>query len=170
MIESNPMAKITLWSPDFEQLTNPVPHKLMLNWVIHAEKKNFPRNEVFDFDSEVKKHNTYLMIILDKTLLPNPVALIAYLVHASYKKTALLHKVCVLEKHRRHGVARRMLQLQIGKLGSRGYGVMKLWVDEEREPARSLYTDMGFKEVDRVEDYYAPGRAGIQMVLSLLPS
>lgn len=169
MIESNPMAKITCWSPDFEQLTNPVPNKLILNWVIHAEKKNFPRNEVFDFDSEVKKQNTDLIVILDEKLLPNPVALIAYLVHASYKKTALLHKVCVLEKHRRHGVARRMLQLQIGKLGSRGYGVIKLWVDEEREPARSLYTDMGFKEVDRVEDYYAPGRTGIQMVLSLLP-
>lgn len=164
------MAKITCWSPDFKQLTNAVPQKLMLNWVMHAEKKLFPRNEIFDFDSELKKRNTDLMIILDETLLPNPVALIAYLVNGSYRKTALLHKVCVLEKHRRHGVARKMLQLQIKKLESRGYGVMKLWVDEKREPARSLYTEMGFKEVDRVEDYYAPGRTGIQMALSLLPS
>lgn len=164
------MAKITCWSPDFEQLTNPLPRKLMLNWVMHAEKKLFPHNEVFNFDSELKKHNTDLTIILDETLLPNPIALIAYLVNASYKKTALFHKVCVLEKHRRHGVARRMLQLQIGKLGSRGYGVIKLWVDEKREPARSLYTEIGFKEVNRVKDYYAPGRTGIQMVLSLLLS
>lgn len=163
------MAKITYWSPDFEQLANPVLRKPILNWVMHAEKKLFPRNEVFDFDSELKKHNTDLIIVLDEKLLPNPIALIAYLVHASYKKTALLHKVCVLEKHRRHGMARRMLQLQIGKLESRGYGVIKLWVDENREPARSLYTEMGFKELDRVGGYYAPGRAGIQMALSLRP-
>lgn len=163
----NPMAKITYWSSNFEQLANPGLQKLILNWVMHAEKKLFPRNEIFDFDSELKKHNTDLMIILDETLLPNPIALIAYLVHASYKKTALLHKVCVLEKHRRHGMARRMLQLQIGKLEARGFGVIKLWVDEKREPARSLYTEMGFTEVGRVKDYYAPGRTGIQMDLSL---
>lgn len=136
---------------------------------MRAEQKLFPRNEIFDFDSELKKHNTDLMIILDKTLLPNPTALIAYLVQASYKETALLHKVCVLEKHRRHGMARRMLQLQIGKIESRGCGIMKLWVDEKREPARSLYAEIGFTEVDRVKDYYAPGRTGIQLELSLRP-
>lgn len=163
------MAKITYWSPDFEQLANPGLQKLILNWVMHAEKKLFPRNETFDFDSVLEKNNTDIMIILDEILLPDPIALIAYSVHASYKKMALLHKVCVLEKHRRHGIARGMLQIQIGKLESRGYGVIKLWVDEKREPARSLYTEMGFTEGDRVKDYYAPGRTGIQMDLSLRP-
>lgn len=163
------MAKITYWSSDFEPLANPGLQKLILNWVMRAEKKVFPHNEIFEFDSELKKHNTGLMIILDEKLLPNPLALIAYLVQASYKKTTLLHKVCVLEKHRRHGMARRMLRLQIGKLESRGYCIIKLWVDEKREPARSLYAEMGFTEVDRVKDYYGPGRTGIQMELSLRP-
>ncbi len=163
------MAKITCWSSDFQQLDKLALDEHILNWVMRAEKRTFPRNEVFDFDGELKKRNTELMIVLNEALLPESTALMAYLIYASHKNTALLHKVCVLKTYRRQGIATRMLQLQKERLGSRGCDIVKLWVDEKREPARCLYARIGFKEVDRLEDYYALGRTGVQMVLSLLP-
>jgi ribosomal protein S18 acetylase RimI-like enzyme len=42
-----------------------------------------------------------------------------------------------------------------------------LWVDADREAARRLYLGSGFKERERVDDYYGPGRTGIKMVLDL---
>lgn len=161
------MAMITCWSSDLKRLENLTANKDLLTWVKRAEKRTFPRNEVFDFDAELKKHNTELMIILDEALLPDPTALIAYSVHARYKQTVLLHKVCVLEKYRRLGMARRILELQKERLGSRNCESIQLWVDEERKPAVCLYAGLGFKEVDRLEDYYALGRTGIRMLLSL---
>lgn len=136
----------------------------------HAEKRTFPRTEVFDFDTELKKHNTELVIVLDEALLPNSTALIAYAVYARHKKTVLLHKVCVLEKYRRQGVATRILETQKERLGCRSCESIQLWVDEKRKPAISLYAGLGFMEVDRMEDYYAPGRTGIRMLLSLPPN
>lgn len=161
------MAMITCWSSDLKRLENLTSTKDLLTWVKHAEKRVFPRNEVFDFDAELKKHNTELMIILDEALLPNSAALIAYSVLAHHKRTVLLHKVCVLDNYRRQGVARRILELQKERLGCRNCESIQLWVDEKRKPAVCLYAGLGFKEVDRLEDYYAPGRTGIRMLLSL---
>lgn len=161
------MAIITCWSSDLKRLENFTSHNSLVAWVKHAEKRTFPRIEVFDFDSELKKHNTELMIILDEALLPKSTALVAYSVYARHKKTVLLHKLCVLEQYRRQGVASRILKMQIERVGCRGCESVQLWVDEKRMPAVGLYAGLGFKEVDRVEDYYAPGRTGIRMLLPL---
>lgn len=162
------MATMTYWSSDLSRLNSLAPNKNVVTWVKQAEKRTFPHNEAFNFDVELKKQNTELMITLDEGLLPNPGALIAYLVFSRHKNTALLHKVCVLEKHRRQGVARRMLRILIERLKSRNCENVKLWVDEKRVAAKCLYTALGFKQVDRLEDYYAPGRTGVQMMRSLL--
>lgn len=164
------MAVITCWSSDLKRLNHPTSSKHLIDWVKHAEKKTFPRIEVFDFDIELKKNNTELMIILDEALLPESTALIAYSVYARHKQTVLLHKVCVLEKYRRHGVARRILEMQKERLRCRSCESIQLWVDEKRKPAVGLYAGLGFKEVDRIEDYYAPGRTGVRMLLSLPPT
>ena len=164
------MATITCWTSDLRRLKNLTSEKNLVTWVKHAEKKIFPRVEVFDFDTELKKHNTELMIILDEALLPSSTALIAYSVYVHHKRTVLLHKVCVLERYRRRGVARRILETQKDRLGCRNCDSVQLWVDEKREPAVCLYAGLGFKEVDRLEDYYAPGRTGIRMLLSLQPT
>ena len=164
------MATITYWSADFEPLAKPLQGSNLLKWVKQAEKRIFPRNEILDFDVELKKHNTELTLVLEGDSPSNPTALIAYAVFARHKRTSLLHKVCVLEKHRRRGIARAMLEMQKKKLRRHGGEAIKLWVDEAREPARRLYAGVGFQEVDRLEDYYAPRRTGIQMMLSLLPT
>lgn len=162
------MAMVTCWSSDLKRLEGTL-NKNLVSWVKQAEKRTFPRIEVFDFDTELKKHNTELMIILDEALLPQSTALIAYSVYARHKKTVLLHKVCVLENHRRQGVARRMLEMQKERLRCQSCESIQLWVDGKREPAISLYAGLGFQEVGRLEDYYAPGRTGIRMLLSLPP-
>lgn len=143
------------------------PRAEIIAWVKHAERRNFPRNEIFDFDTELKKRNTELTVVLSESQVPNTKIVVAYLVFTRAQRTALLQKICVTEEHRRQGIAHRILWLQIEKLRSRNCERILLWVDEMRMPARSLYTGLGFENSDRVEDYYAPGRHGIQMALRL---
>ena len=162
------MATITYWSSDLGQLIGLAPDKNLIAWVKQAERRTFPRNEALDFDMELKKQNTELMIILDEALLPNPTALMAYLVLTRHKKMALLQKLCVLEKHRRQGTARRMLEIQKERLKFQSCENVKLWVDDKNGAAKLLYTALGFKQIDRLENYYSPGRTGIQMIFSLL--
>lgn len=164
------MAAITCLSLDLFKPLMPQPARTeIMAWVKHAERRNFPRNETFDFDTELKKRNTELTVVSDESLFPNSKAVIAYLVFTRNQRTALLHKICVMEEHRRQGIARRMLKSQIEKLRSRNCERVLLWVDEMRMPARCLYAGLGFKDSDRLEDYYAPGRVGVRMTLSLLP-
>lgn len=161
------MAAIVCLSLDLHTQVSPPLRAEIIAWVKKAEGRNFPRNEFFDFDTELKKRNAELTVILDENLFPGPKAVIAYLVFTRLQRTALLHKICVMEEHRRQGIARRILKMQIEKLRCRNCGRILLWVDETRVPARCLYAGLGFKKSDRLEDYYAPGRHGIQMNLQL---
>ena len=149
-------------------MNHPPPRTEIVAWVKQAERRNFPRNEAFHFDRELKKRNAELIVILDESLYPNSKAVIAYLVVTRIQRMALLHKICVMEEHRRQGIARKILKLQIEKLRSRNCERVLLWVDEIRMPARCLYAGLGFKNSDRLEHYYGPGRNGIQMTLSLM--
>ena len=165
------MATITCLSLNdlYAQLSRPPSRAEIIACVKHAEKRNFPRNEIFDFDTELKKRNTELTVVLDEGRVPNSKNVVAYLVFTRAQKSALLHKICVMEEHRRQGIARQIVWMQIEKLRSRNCERILLWVDEMRMPARCLYTGLGFENSDRVEDYYAPGRHGIQMTLRLVP-
>lgn len=163
------MASITYLSLNdpYKQLILPARAEIVA-MVKHAEKRTFPRHEIFDFDTELRKRNTELIVILDENLFPK--AVVGYLVFTRIQRTALLHKICVIEDYRRQGIARKILKKQIEKLRSRNCEKILLWVDEMRRPARCLYTGLGFKDTDWLEDYYAPGRHGIQMTLQLVPN
>ena len=140
----------------------------VLPHIRQAEKKCFPRSEVLDFDVELKKRNTELVVALDDCRHAEHTKdhlLVGYMLIARTQRTALLHKICVLEEYRHRGIAKAMLLKLKSKLSSRGCDDIQLWVDESREPARALYNGIGFEEVDRVEDYYSPRRAGIKMIL-----
>ena len=160
------MAPCTLLSLDLKRELN-VSKVAVLQEVKHAEKKTFPRSEAFDFDVELKKRNAELIVVLDDTGTSGSFALAAYLVYIHTPKLALLHKLCVLEKYRRQGLARNILDFQRQKLATRGCAKIQLWVDERRLPARALYSGNGFDEVGRVENYYGPGRTALNLVLSL---
>jgi ribosomal protein S18 acetylase RimI-like enzyme len=161
------MAAVTCWTIDLSRQLNSASRTDVITWVKLAEKRTFPRNEAFSFDTELTKRNTELVVILDEKVIPQPKALIAYSVFTRIQRRGLLHKICVLEEHRRQGFARRMLKFKIEKLQSQNCEQIQLWVDEMRMPARVLYAGLGFNDVDRMEDYYTLGRTGIRMVLLL---
>ena len=134
----------------------------ILSAIEKMEKKNFPSNEAIDFASELKKRNTELLVYLGPDNF-----VIAYAIFNRVGKIAQLHKILVEEEYRRQGIARKMLKSHVDRLSRQGCVNVQLWVDETREPARKLYQDMGFEEIDCLKDYYSLGRTGIRMKLSL---
>lgn len=136
-----------------------------------AEKKSFARHEVFGFTNELKKRNVELAVIMsDASGADNRPTLAAYLVLAFLKpgNTVTLQKICVCERFRRQGIATNLINAQVERLSTHGTVRVQLWVDGDNLPAMRLYDSIGFAEVSRVEDYYAVGRTGVRMSLSLL--
>lgn len=136
--------------------------------VQRVEKKTFPRREAMDFNTELQKRNMDLVIIVDDAGVVTPAGpnLVAYMVfvHLKAGNAVLLHKICVSEDYRRQGIARIVLESQAERLKKQGCSKIQLWVDEGNAPARCLYKVLDLKEVSRVDDYYAVGRTGIQMI------
>lgn len=143
----------------------------LVHQVQHVEKKNFSRREVLDFNTELQKRNMDLVIIVDDAgiSLPARPKVVAYIVFAHLKagNAVLLHKICVDDGYRRRGIARTVLEVQAERLNKRGCTKIQLWVDEGNVPARGLYNALGLEEVSKVDDYYAAGRNGIQMLWRL---
>ncbi|KAH0553418.1 hypothetical protein GP486_006511 [Trichoglossum hirsutum] len=149
---------------------------ILLKHIKRVERKSFPANEVFDFSTELAKRNTQLFCAFNRkkakleangeSLDEGGDILVGYLVIARTKRTALLHKICVVPQHRQKGIGLWMMDKMVKGLNERGCEIVQLWVDEARLPARKLYMRCGFEEAERVEDYYAPGRTGVKMVLT----
>ena len=132
-----------------------------------TERKVFPRNEALDFETELSKRNVELVAVVEIESAASQLKLVAYLVVTRVHNIAFLHKLCVVEEYRRHGIATQLLGFQIEKLRRSNCVKVQLWVDEQRKAARTFYNKVGFTEVDRVVNYYASERAGIKMVLPL---
>lgn len=122
-----------------------------------------------NFDVELLKRNVMLVVLAQEPCNTAKLALVAYLLVSRVRTTAYLHKLLVLEHFRHHGLAKQLVNRQIEELRHRGCVQVQFWVDENRQPARNLYRSIGFEEIERIENYYAPGRAGINMALSLIP-
>lgn len=128
------------------------------------EKKTFPRSEALDFDAEMKKLNTTLLVAVTDQAASRQ--LHGYCVFARVRSDIMLHKICVVARARRRGVAYQMLQ-RIQQTMAQTSDQVLLWVDESRMPARKLYKKCGFEEVDYCSNYDGPGRHGIKMILKL---
>ena len=143
----------------------------LIHQVQHVEKKTFPRREALDFSMELRKRNMDLVIIVDdaNVITPARPKLVAYMVfvHLKAGNTVLLHKVCVDGEYRRRGIARTVLEAQAERLKKQGCTKIQLWVDEENVPARGLYNGLGLEEMSTINDYYAAGRNGIQLLWDL---
>lgn len=148
-----------------------IPKLDLVHRVQHIEKKTFPRHEALDFSTELQKRNMDLVIVVDDAdrSLPARPKVVAYLVFAHLKagNAVLLHKICVDDEYRRRGIAKNVLDAQAERLKKRGCTKIQLWVDEGNVPARGLYNALGLEEVSKVNDYYAAGRNGIQMLWRL---
>jgi ribosomal-protein-alanine N-acetyltransferase len=75
--------------------------------------------------------------------------------------------IAVAVPHRGQGLARKLLDVHMGRLAAYGTSSLFLEVDERNEPARRLYAGFGFREVGRRESYYpdAGKQAGAALVL-----
>ena len=138
----------------------------ILPQVKRAEKKTFPSYEVFDFERELKKRNVELLVVLDTSKAESQLA--AYLVIAHLSRTIMIHKLCVLQHHRRRGIAKRLIAMLQQRSKARGCDKIQLWVDEKRIPAKCLYVATGFREISKVQNYYSAGRTAISIQFDLL--
>jgi len=75
--------------------------------------------------------------------------------------------VAVARAWRRHGLARKLLELHLRRLAGQGLRAVFLEVDENNVPARRLYARAGFREVGRRPGYYgqAAGAPATALVL-----
>ena len=165
------MRPLMILDRDLRKQDYAMPCPSVMAQIKRAEKKTFPKSEALDFDIELKKQNTEMIVVLAGKLhstVGEDALVAAYLVYARSHPSALLHKVCVLEDHQRQGIARGLLCMLKRELRNRGCSQIALWVDEARKPARSLYESIGFRAVDQARDYYGPGRNGIRMTSDLL--
>jgi ribosomal protein S18 acetylase RimI-like enzyme len=143
---------------------SPKERQSIVEKVAKIEKKTFPSSEAFDFNTELKKKNTNMVLAMAEG---EPGQLVGYLVYLRMKRLALLHKICVVEQEREKGVGRCLIHSLLHHLEKGGCTSIQLWVDEARKPARALYQTFGFQQVDRCLDYYGPGRTGLKMQLSI---
>lgn len=157
-------------SLDFTRLpskTLPSSNRLLAA-VKQAEKRTFPPNEAFDFDAEIKKRTTNVYGVYHREAgSGGRIDLCAYAVYARSKLATRIHKVCVLERYRRQGIGRWMMERLLEELVRASAASVDLWVDTSRIPARQLYGYCGFREMETVRGYYSPTRDAVRMELRL---
>jgi ribosomal protein S18 acetylase RimI-like enzyme len=144
---------------------NPKDRATMFTKVARIEKKTFPSSEAFNFDLELKKSNTKMILALREG--DTSAELLGYLVYVRMKRLTLLHKICVVEQERNRGVGKLLIHSLRLQLEKAGCDSIHLWVDEARQPARYLYESFGFQKIDRCLDYYGPNRTGLKMELCI---
>lgn len=78
-----------------------------------------------------------------------------------------IYTLAVDPSERGKGTGRRLLEVLLEELRSRGAGRVFLEVAEDNGPALALYACYGFNEIGRLPDYYAPSRHARHMVKTL---
>lgn len=132
--------------------------------VTKLEKKIFPSSEAFDYGVELKKKNIGLILASRE----GSQEVTGYLVFQRQKSLAWLHKLATIEQERGKGIARCLVHSLTQQMKKGGCRTVVLWVDEARSPARSLYASCGFQQVERLPDYYSPGRTALKMELAIV--
>ncbi|EFQ96733.1 acetyltransferase [Nannizzia gypsea CBS 118893] len=146
----------------------------VLDQVARIERRTFPPSEAMKLDlSLCKKPNSRLLYSSSSSSSSSsasasaPTTVTGYVMYVRMREKALLHKLCVEAGHRGQGIGGRLLAAVEEQLALEGCQTVHLWVDAGRTAARALYRRRGFEETRTVEDYYGPGRTGINMVLTL---
>ncbi|EZF72874.1 hypothetical protein H105_05151 [Trichophyton soudanense CBS 452.61] len=147
----------------------------VLAQVARIERRTFPPSEALTLDlSLCRKPNSRLFFshtsspaASDASDASSASTVTGYVFYVRMKEKALLHKLCVEAGHRGQGIGGSLLAAVEEQLRREGCRTVHLWVDAGRAAARRLYQRRGFEETRTVQDYYGPGRTGINMVLSL---
>ncbi|KAJ4365294.1 polarity establishment/cellular polarization [Neocucurbitaria cava] len=113
--------------------------------VARLEKKVFPTSEAFDYNVELRKKNTGVILAFKETDSDN---LVAYLVYQRMKRLVWLHKLCVVEQEREKGLGKNLVRFLACEMKKGGCQSIQLWLDDNRKPAKALYASCGFQQVD----------------------
>ncbi|CAO2658800.1 Nn.00g065230.m01.CDS01 [Neocucurbitaria sp. VM-36] len=130
--------------------------------VAKLEKKVFPSSEAFNYDVELRKKNTGMILAFKEGESDN---VVAYLVYQRMKRLVWLHKLCVVEQEREKGLGKNLLGYLACQMKKGGCQSIQLWLDDNRKPAKALYASCSFQQIEYRPDYYASGRAGLKMEL-----
>ncbi|KAL7275986.1 polarity establishment/cellular polarization [Rhizina undulata] len=118
---------------------------MLLTSIKQIEKRTFPTNEAFHFDSELPKRTTNLYC----AYLPGPKGtfkIYGYTVYVRSKLVTRIHKVCVVEEQRGKGIGKWMVGLVLRDLKKGGSTTVDLWVDESRDAAWKLVISYKFPD------------------------
>jgi [ribosomal protein S18]-alanine N-acetyltransferase len=85
----------------------------------------------------------------------HPVGVIAF---QTVGHTADLHRLVVSPRHRRSGVATRLVEAGVEAVRQLGARSVILEVSYTNEPAIALYQRLGFEQLAARENYYGPGQ------------
>ena len=80
------------------------------------------------------------------------------------QNTHWILSLAVDSQHRGKGIARLLVQAVLTKASAGS--IVKLTVDPNNVPACKLYTSLGFKVLEREEDYFCDGEARLVMALA----
>jgi len=113
-----------------------------------------------EFERLLVEHN----VVADRAMAGTELA--GFVVSRMAADQAEILSIAVAPSHRGMGLARKMLDVHLRRLGGYGVAAVFLEVDERNEPARRLYAGFGFAKVGRRESYYASvGGAAAALVL-----
>ena len=79
---------------------------------------------------------------------------IGYLIGRQIPPEAEIYRIATAPRHRRRGVAYRLLDYSVKTERGRGLESLFLEVRERNLPARNLYTSYGFREIGVRKNYY----------------
>lgn len=110
-------------------------------------------------------------LLLDRSILTHRATirrrLVGFIMSRIVAGEAEILSVAVRAAQKGRGLARNLLRLHLGRLAGQGVRTVFLEVDENNEPARRLYRNMGFREVGRRPGYYPDGPSGPANALTL---
>jgi ribosomal-protein-alanine N-acetyltransferase len=78
-------------------------------------------------------------------------------------ESADIHTVAVVESHRRQGIAKRLMARLERWAKDNGAGEILLEMRVGNSEAKPLYESLGYREISKRKDYYAPGMDAIVM-------
>lgn len=84
-----------------------------------------------------------------------------------WAKLGGINSIAVKPEHFRQGIGRRLMTAAIDYLAGLRVQAIDLEVALKNEPAKTLYTNLGFKTDTPLPDYYGTGEDGIRMRLEL---
>lgn len=83
-----------------------------------------------------------------------------------HKTIGHLVSVAVSRESRKKGIGEALITHTLRKLGEAGAESFMLEVRESNDPAKRLYSKMGFVEVGKMKKYYADGESAIVMEIN----